>query len=193
MGALVCRPSFPRCKDCHLRCICEYIQKKNEREISFVSGISQLREDVKRTRTLPDYEAVNVLWVALVKAANSCSGRDEFERMKKLLSRVAERDIEVILNSDAVNQLLNLDPPLETVLAHSLERLAPDGTAHAVSEIREKRNTAPREALLHLGSILKTIRNKREHGFKSDTVARDREILGATRLILTDLCVCASK
>jgi hypothetical protein len=156
-----------------------------------MADTSEIQSDLERAATLSDYEAVNVLWVALIKAANMCSGRDEFIRMRNLSTEFAEKVIGVILYSEPVDRLLNLDPPLETVLVNPREILATERTAKAISEIRNKRGTAPREALLDLGMILKTIRNKREHGFKSHKGARDAEILNATRLILAELCRCA--
>jgi hypothetical protein len=42
------------------------------------------------------------------------------------------------------------------------------------------------------GNILKMIRNKREHGFKTYKGRRDQEILNAARLILEELSRCAT-
>ena len=54
--------------------------------------------------------------------------------------------------------------------------------------MRRTRNDDPRSAMLAFGGILKTIRNKREHGFKSSKGQRVVQILKAARGVLAGLC-----
>jgi len=151
-------------------------------------GEIEIREDVERAKKLSAYEAVDVLWVALIKAANLCDGQNELARLTNLVAKFDARALSTILESPAVDQLLALDPPLETVLHDRYECLQPIETMQAINAIRKNRKLAPHEAVLRLGSILKRIRNKRAHGFKSSEGPRDQEILSAARSILANLC-----
>jgi hypothetical protein len=153
-----------------------------------MTDIDDVKHDINRAKELSDYDAVNVLWVALVKAANLNAGENEFLRMKTLIGKLSETDLRDVLTSAAVNRLLDLDPPLETVLVSPHEKLYPVATSKALACIRNDRDIDPRQAILHLGEILKRIRNKREHGFKSNKGPRDEEILSAARNILTSIC-----
>ena len=144
--------------------------------------------DLKVAEQLSDYEAVEVLWVALVKAANRMLGASEHQRMIGLVGRMPAASIKEVLHHPAVESLLSLDPPLETVLVDPSERLYPEDTKKALDQIRSQRDKNGTQALLGLGEILKRIRNKRAHGFKTRSGPRDREILGAARPILLRLC-----
>jgi hypothetical protein len=150
--------------------------------------MDDIRDEIESAKLLGDYEAVDVLWVAFLKISNNLNGRGEKERMTALVNKIPSRDLEVILNSKAVNSLLDLDPPLESVLSNSYEQLQRDASTKAIAAVRKVRNSDPRNAMLSFGEILKRIRNKRAHGFKSAKGKRDREILRATRIILLDLC-----
>lgn len=153
-----------------------------------MATIAEIREEVVGSAKLSDYEAVDVLWVALVKTANMNAGKNEHERMINLVNSLPEAQLMVLLNSADANRLLALDPPLETVLFDQHEVLHPDKTAEAIRMVRDKRNTDPRSAMLTFGKILKRVRNKRAHGFKSPKGPRDAEILGAARGVLLSLC-----
>jgi hypothetical protein len=147
-----------------------------------------IRTDLKAAERLSDYEAAEVLWVALVKAATRMSGGSEHGRMLELVSRMPVARVREVLHLPGVESLLNLDPPIETVLSDPHERLYPEDTRRAIDRIGEQRDSNPAEALVSLGEILKRIRNKRAHGFKTRRGPRDREILGAARQILLRLC-----
>ena len=108
--------------------------------------------------------------------------------MLALVGRFPVAQMREVLHDPAVESLLTLDPPLETVLTDPYERLYPEDAKRALDQIREQRDANPREALLGLGEILKRIRNKRVHGFKTRSGVRDHEILGVARLILLRLC-----
>ena len=149
---------------------------------------AEIKEEVERSALLTDYEAVDLLWVALLKVSNKLAGNDEYARMRNLVNGLPEASLATILNSPFANALLDLDPPLETILADPHERLQPDEAAKAIRQVRSTRNSDPRTAMLAFGGILKTIRNKREHGFKSSKGQRDIQILKAARGVLAALC-----
>jgi hypothetical protein len=155
--------------------------------------IEEIRDDVDSSLQKSDYEAVDVLWVALLKAANLRDEPNERSRMLGLVLGMEEQGIRCLLQSDAVNALLNLDPPLETVLTNQYERLATRETAEELKLIRDQRANSPATAIVALGGVLKRIRNKRAHGFKSAQGPRDQVILGSARQLLFGLCQLAIK
>ena len=99
-------------------------------------------------------------------------------------SGLAERTVQGIVCDAAVDALLR--SPLETVVSHRLEKLETAEVSAALEKLRTQRATSPREVLAGLGFVLKAIRNKREHGFKTH-VGRDSEILRPARQLLTKL------
>ena len=155
--------------------------------MTFLDAKAQLeaaRAELKRSYDLSDYEAVDVAWVAVVMLANLLPGDSERKRLLALLERLDENQIRAILEDKAVDSLLNLDPPLESVLAMSHERLDQERTARELSVVRERRVAEPRVALDNLANVLKRIRNRRAHGFKTRDGQRDQQILGAAVAIL---------
>lgn len=150
--------------------------------------VNSIIKDIISARQLADFEAVEVLWVALVKFSNLMPGKNEYKRMLNLVNYISLESINNIVLSHAVSDLLQLDPPLETVLASPYERLYPDKIKSSISNFIKFRESDPRSALIHLGNIIKIIRNKRVHGFKTRNGHRDKEILAATHAILQMLC-----
>ncbi len=147
-----------------------------------------VRCDIEVATDEPDYAAVNTLWLALLKLTNLQSGASEKARMAALVRQIPANEAREIVSHPAVDALLNLDPPLGTVLVNSHERTDPERTQRALREIRANRVGDPTSALLSLGRLLKDIRNTREHGFKTRRGARDAAILGAARNILEAIC-----
>jgi hypothetical protein len=148
-------------------------------------------KEYERAKLLMDYEAVNAFWLVLLKSANQMPGSNEHERMLALVKKFPIDSANELLSCTAVDALINLSPPLEKILASSHERLYKKETQQAIEVIRSKRNTDPLAALISLGEILKRIRNKREHGFKTPDGPRDSEILSASRAILENMCAIA--
>jgi hypothetical protein len=146
--------------------------------------IADVRLHLKAAASESDYTAVNTLWLALLKQANLEKGKDELARMAKLVGRIPAERVAAIVNDPAVDSLLNLEPPLETVVSHPWEDLKTERVAAALEIVRGQRASAPREALAGLGFVLKAIRNKREHGFKTPVGPRDSEILRSARQLL---------
>lgn len=104
--------------------------------------------------------------------------------MLAVVEEMPVEGIRALLMQPAVDALLNLDPPLETVLADDPEQLYPEATAVSLEKVRQGRVSSPREAVIALGELLKRIRNKRAHGFKTRKGERDGVILGAARPLL---------
>ncbi|MBO1224915.1 MAG: hypothetical protein JYX80_10860 [Candidatus Scalindua sediminis] len=155
----------------------------------------QILSEIVSTQSLPDCEAVDALWVALTNAVSLMKSASASERdskgMSALVENFSDEEIKRLLNDGSVDSLVFLDPPLETVLADPDEKPDEDSTMRAIGEIRSSREADPRKALINLGEILKRIRNKRAHGFKTESGPRDKEILSPTRKILYLLCMLA--
>lgn len=142
------------------------------------------RAELKRSYYLSPYEAVDVAWVAVIKLANLLPGASEHKRLLALLERLPPERIQSILSRKAVDTLLNLDPPLESVLSMPHERLDVERTAQELAVVRRHRVDEPKLALLNLAEVLRRIRNRRAHGFKTPYGPRDQEILGAAAPLL---------
>src|SRR5262249_23238371 len=144
--------------------------------------------DLAAALHLPEYDAVDALWVALTKLANLIPGRNEHVRMVTLVHEMPIELVQQVMDDAAVDVLLDLDPPLESVLTDPYERLDAERTVRELATVRARRRSEPREACVTLGEILKRIRNRRAHGFKSRRGPRDAEILGAARRLLGVMC-----
>lgn len=154
---------------------------------SLTEQIKAIRAELARSHGLPAYEAVDVAWVAVVKAANLLPGNSEHDRMLALLNGLPQTPLTAILQSEPVNVLIHLNPPLESLMTARYERLDQDRTARELAFVRAKRDNEPREALRNLANVLKRVRNRRAHGFKSPDGPRDTEILAATTEILQEI------
>jgi hypothetical protein len=159
------------------------LEREGERQ-----SLSSIKEEIQSAENMADYEAVDVLWVALLKLANRMQGNNEHRRMLALVGAFEVETVRSILGLRAVDSLLHLDPPLETVLADPHEHLEKGAAEQSLNTVRQCRTTDPPPALLAVGEILKRIRNKRAHGFKTRNGPRDCEILAAARSILAALC-----
>jgi hypothetical protein len=149
---------------------------------------ANLLREVSAIDSQSDYVAVELLWNALVKAAHAKNKRDEFERLLLLIGDLQPAQVAALMQHHSVDTLLNLHPPLETVLADPNERLYTRRAADELATIRAARDADPNKAAAALLSVLKRIRNKRMHGFKTPDGPRDAEILGAARPLLRVLC-----
>lgn len=150
--------------------------------------VDEIRDDVEASARESDYVAVNTLWVALLRLANEQPGRTEKDRMCALVRRIPAGEAEAIVTDPAVDELLGIDPPLETVLVSPHERNDTENARKTIEAVRLDRTNDPTSALMNLGSLLKRIRNKREHGFKTRHRPRDLTILKEARNILDILC-----
>jgi hypothetical protein len=140
--------------------------------------------DLNRTFGMPAYEGFDVAWIAVIKIANLLPGSSEHARLLELLNRLPEESIRFILQQQKVDTLLNLEPPLETILSSRREPLNATRTAEELDVVRRDRESNPKLALHKLADVLKRIRNRRAHGFKTPKGPRDNEILGSGLWIL---------
>ena len=148
------------------------------------SPLEIARAELQRSNDLSDYEAVDVAWVSMVKAANTRQEPNEHKRLVALLDQADAAVVKTVLHLPQVDTLLNLQPPLESILTSPHERLDLERTAREMNSVREKRDQDPKAALRALAEILKRIRNRRAHGFKTLYAPRDQEILGAAAPVL---------
>ena len=107
--------------------------------------------ELNRTVGLPVYEAFDVAWVAVLKIANLLPGAEERDRLRALLDRIPDDSIRSILHSQEVDTLLNLDPPLETILSYRHERLQANKTAQELELVRLHRDDDPKLAVVSHG------------------------------------------
>ena len=119
--------------------------------------------EIISTQSLSDYEATNILWTTLAvvinvakEAANNVPEQDRQE-WQSLIEKFSEDEMKRLLKDQSVDSLVFLDPPLETVLTD------PEGTAdkistmRAVGTLRSSRDSDPKDALINLIRVLKTI------------------------------------
>jgi hypothetical protein len=74
-------------------------------------------KDINGTFGLRPYEAFDVAWIAVIKMANMLPGSTEHHRLVELGNRLSDDAIRHILQSEELDTLLNLKPPLETILS----------------------------------------------------------------------------
>jgi len=149
----------------------------------------QILNEIISTQSLPDYEAFDTLWAVLTKAADLMQGESECQRTESLLERLSEEEIKRLLKDGSVDSLIFLDPPLETILTGPDEKPVEDSTMRIIAKVRSSRDFEPREALANLSEILRRIRDKLAHSFKTESRPGNNEVLLLARKILYLLCV----
>ncbi|MEK6211308.1 MAG: hypothetical protein AABM64_13235 [Pseudomonadota bacterium] len=150
--------------------------------------LKEIDAEIHVAAQLRPYEAVSELWVCLVKLANLFPiAGEEHEQVCSLVRRFERKVASQLLQSKALDCLLALDPPLETVLAHPRERLDAK-TDRELRCVKSRRKTDPKGALLAVIEILQRIRDKKMHGFKTPQGPRDQVILESAASLLRDLC-----
>lgn len=154
---------------------------------------AEIRAEIKKAKALSDAEAVAVLWAALTRIADSMDGTDEGKRVLALIDAIHEEDVRPILNLHAVETLIYLDPPLETILAGPQEGPGPGIIEKAIGMVRSSRGSDPRAALRSLGEVLGCIRDNKAEGFQPSAGPMASEILSSARAILAALCESALK
>ena len=145
------------------------------------------------TQSLPDYEAFDAMWAALTKVVSVMQGEGERDldrqRMESLFKKLSEEEIKRLLKDGSVDSLIFLDLPLETVIVDPDEKPVEDSTMRIIAEVRSSRDLDPREALANLGEILRRIRGKLAHGFKTESRPGNNEVLLLARKILYLICI----
>jgi hypothetical protein len=161
---------------------------KSSSVVDVSAKIDGLRQEAASWAESGPYQAVNGLWVVLVKAANLLPRvGEEHEQIASLLRRFDRAEAQAVLSTEGVDALLDLDPPLETALAEAGERLQAIQARHELGRVRQRRSSDPKAALGSLFEIAQRIRDKREHGFKTPKGPRDSTILSAASLILRSM------
>jgi hypothetical protein len=143
--------------------------------------------DLKSVEQSRDYDAVEQYWNLLVRASIRGPQGDEFQRINALVSSIPLPALAEWLSMKEVDTLLDLNPPLESLMTSPHERLAKEAPAD-VAAVRKHRPTDTLKATCSLLRVLRRIRNKRVHGFKAPGSPRDVVILGAARKLLAALC-----
>lgn len=149
--------------------------------------VNSVRDELEAASRLGPYAGFELAYVCLIKLSlselderdfNSLSPvKRESRRLFKMVARLPEERMREILELPQVDGLLSINPPLGTYRSHEKEEIYESDARRGLKRIRLNRTSDPREALGSLMYLLKMIRNKREHGFKSPNVARDQAIL----------------
>ena len=149
--------------------------------------IDQIQRELAAASQLDPYNRFEQAYVCLVKLALGEPEADEFARNERMACRLLESEMSRIIELPQVDELLDPEPPLETILFHEKEELRSIETKEAITTIRAKRHSNSRKALRSLLFILKNIRNKRDHGFKSVDGPTDQAILKPAQSIAVAL------
>lgn len=151
----------------------------------------QIVLDIRSAKSLPDYEAVDVLWGALTKAVCLMDGENERQKIASLVEKFSNEEIKGLLKGGSVDSLIFMDPPLETALCGPDEKPDEDSTMRAIGKVRSSRETDPKDALINLVEILKKIQNNLSSNIETESGPLNKEILLSSRKILYLLCMLA--
>ena len=150
----------------------------------------QIQFDIESSTTLPDDEAVDILWKALTKTADlmkSLSGNERnYQITLKLIEKLSEEEIKRLLKHVSIDSLVFLDPPLETILVDPEGTSVEDSTMRAIGKLRSSRDSEPEEAFISLLVVLERIH---VHEFNAGPEPYNKEILSLTHKILYLLCL----
>jgi hypothetical protein len=159
--------------------------------------IDQVRGELEAAARLDPYTGFEQAYVCLVKLSLNRPDTEDFKyrspaskearRLHTMVAKLLLAQMKEILSLPQVDELLTLDPPLEAYCSHEKEEMNEADVQQAIATIRSKRNSSSEDALESLLLILKNIRNKREHGFKSAKGPRDQEILTPAQVIVVAL------
>jgi hypothetical protein len=152
----------------------------------------QIQFDIESSISLPDDEAVDILWKALTETANLMKSLSANERnyqiASKLVEKFSEEEIKRLLKHVSIDSLVFLDPPLETILVDLEGTSVEDSTMRAIGKLRSSRDSEPGEAFINLLVVLEKIH---AHGFNAGAESYNKEIFSLTRKILYLLCLLA--
>jgi hypothetical protein len=150
--------------------------------------LDDVRSDLEVAAFESDSAAINTLWLALTKLAKQESGALEFDRLLAVVNRISEATMRAITEHRALDSLLALQPPLETLLSNPHETLRTKKVTAAIQRLRSSRSSDPQAALAALLYLLKTVHDKRDHSFKSRHGVREDEVTFPSRVLLDQLC-----
>lgn len=122
--------------------------------------ILSIAREAEDARLLDPYRAVAGLWLCVVKLEHTLPRvAAEHEQIASMLRQLSRDQAHSVVSAASVDILLNLDPPLETILVDEAETLFPLPAARELGRIRDRRWTDPKAALAALLEVLQRIRN----------------------------------
>lgn len=149
------------------------------------TSIDELRRRLERITLSDPFSDFDLLYNALIFTATHVKGPDEHSKIRLLLSWLDGHELERILALSEVSALIQLKPPLETLISWKRgESSKKEEIKNSLKRLRDRKNETPDRLTAALINVLSTIRNKRYHGFKSPESPRDNEILGNGAVIL---------
>ena len=131
-------------------------------------------------------------WICLVRLADLLDGATEHKRLKLLLDFLPDESVSHLLDDPSVEALIGIEPPLESIVSSKYERLDEERARNLIETVRSYRESDPKSSVSALTEILKRIRNRRAHGFKTPDGPRDEEILGNAAEILRVMVLLAA-
>jgi hypothetical protein len=150
--------------------------------------IEELRERIAKVVLSDPFSDFDQLFNAMVYMANCFEGIDEYSRLHTLLSKLNDRELKKILALQELSNLVNLEPPLETMISWERhERSKAEEIKNSLRRLNNTDNDAYSVLIAALINVLTTIRNKRYHGFKTPRSPRDNEVLRNGAVILKNL------
>ena len=133
-----------------------------------------------------EYFGFMQVWGVVVKMANNFSKtKNEHDRLIDLVQNLRPEQMKSLFLNDGLYTLCNLDPPLETFQAFRHENLRK--TVQAAVRRMKTKNTRPSNRIRAICDVLKSIRDKRAHGFKHMGSHRDEEILTAGYFVISEI------
>lgn len=138
------------------------------------------------------FDAFDSNWICLVRLANLLDGATEHKRLKLLLDLLPDESATYLLEDPSVEALIGIEPPLESIVSSKYERLDEERAKSLIEAVRSNQEADPKSSVLALTELLKRIRNRRAHGFKTPDGPRDEEILGNSAAILRIMVLLAA-
>ncbi len=152
----------------------------------------QIQFGIESSASLPDKEAVVILWKALTKTSELMKSfrinERNYQMTLKLAEKLPEEEIRRLLKHASIDSLVFLDPPLEVILVDPEGTSVENSAMRAVGKLRSSRVSDPGDAFKSLLVVLERIQ---AHGFGAVLKPYDKEILSLTRKILFLLCMLA--
>ncbi len=139
------------------------------------------------------YDAFDSNWICLIRLANLFDDKAEHKRLKRLLDLVPSDAATHLLHQPSVEALISIDPPLESLVSNKHEEIDREKANDLMNTVRTAKDSDAKAGVLALAEILKRIRNRRAHGFKTPDGPRDEEILGKSAEVLRFMVILAAE
>ncbi|GAX60994.1 ATPase [Candidatus Scalindua japonica] len=152
----------------------------------------EILTEIISSQSLPDHEAVGVMWASLTKTVDMTKGEGDHKlnrlRPGSLVEKFSDVEMRRLLKNVSVDSLAFFDPPLETILTDPEGTPDEDSTMRAIGKLRSSRDSDPKDALMNLVRVLERIYT---HEFKDRSISYVTEILSLTRKVLYLFCILA--